>query len=147
GVTVEGYRGERTNARFNAVGPGYFQTVGIDLLAGREFTPADDERRPKVAIVNETFARRFGLMPNPVGRRITPRRTRPGEPDTLTLGTETVGLVRDSKYNSVKDSIPPVFAVPHTQQNLGEMNFYVRTDGDVVTILRQIPGVVRTIDP
>jgi predicted permease len=145
GVTIEG--GQKGSAKFNAVGPGYFGTIGVDLLAGREFTAADDGRSAKVAVVNETFARRFGLGANPVGKRMTPRRTRTGDPDTLTMDTEIVGLVRDSKYSTVKDSIPAFFAVPRAQQRVGEMNYYVRTNGDLTTIMRQIPGVVRAIDP
>ena len=142
GIRVEGYSGEVNTSRFNAVGPGYFRAIGVELIAGREFTPADDRGRPRVAVVNETFARAFGLGPNPVGKRMG---TRGG--DTATLDIEIVGLVKDSKYASVKDSVPPVFALPHRQRNFGEMNFYVRTDGDVATILRAIPNVVRRIDP
>ncbi|HEU4994151.1 MAG TPA: ABC transporter permease [Gemmatimonadaceae bacterium] len=142
GVSVQGYTGTRNTSRFNAVGPGYFRAVGIDLLAGREFTDADDSGTPRVAVVNETFARTFGLGANPVGRRMA---TRTG--DTVTFDIEIVGLVRDSKYNGVKDTIPPVFTTPHHQERVGEMNFYVRTDGDPATLLRAIPAVVRRIDP
>jgi len=145
GVSVEGYKPEGNNrraSRFNAVGANYYRTIGVGLLAGREFTWADDIGRPKVAVVNETFARTYGLGANPVGKRMA---TRTG--DTVTLDIEIVGLVRDSKYNSVRDSIPPVFSTPHRQERYGEMNFYVRTDGDPNTILRAIPTVVRNIDP
>jgi predicted permease len=143
GIKVEGYTSaERANSRFNAVGPGYFKTVGVDLLAGREFTPADDQGRPRVAVVNETFARRFGLGANPVGKRMADRTA-----DTAQLDIEIVGLVRNSKYNSVRDTIPPVFSMPHRQMSAGEMNFYVRTDGDPNVLLREIPVLVRRIDP
>jgi predicted permease len=145
GVSVEGYKPEgnnRVTARFNAVGANYYKTIGVDLLAGREFTWADEKGRPKVAIVNETFARTFGLGANPVGKRMA-RRTG----DTVTLDIEIVGLMRNSKYNSVRDSIPPIFATPHRQETHGELNFYVRTDGDPNALLRAIPVVVRNIDP
>jgi predicted permease len=142
-IEVEGFKGsERPNSRYNAVGPGYYRTIGVQLLAGREFTAADDRGRPKVAIVNETFARRFGLGANPVGKRMANR-----QGDTVTLDMEIVGLVRDSKYNGVRDSIPPVFSLPHRQERVGEMHFYVRTDGDPNAILRAIPALVRRVDP
>ncbi|MEX2152613.1 MAG: ABC transporter permease [Gemmatimonadaceae bacterium] len=144
-VTVEGFRADvhgNAQTRFNAVGPDYYRTIGVDLLAGREFTAADDMGRPKVAIVNETFARKFGLGANPVGKRMAV-----GWGDTLKLDIAIVGLVRDSKYSSVKDSIPPVYSIPHRQESVGEMNFYVRTDGDPNTMIRAIPAVVRRIDP
>jgi predicted permease len=145
GVSVEGYKppdGNFKTSRFNAVGPNYFKTIGVDLLAGREFTSADDIGRPKVAVVNETFARTYGLGANPVGKRMASRTG-----DTVTLDLEIIGLVRNSKYNSVRDSIPSVFATPHLQARYGEMNYYVRTDGDPNAILRAIPTVVRNIDP
>jgi predicted permease len=145
-VSVEGFpRGENVDAQssFNAVGPNHFRTIGVELLAGREFTTADDIGRPRVAIVNETFARKFGLGAEPVGKRMAR-----GSSDTVSLDIEIVGLVRDAKYASVKDEIPPVFFTPHRQErNVGEMNFYVRTDRDPSTILRAIPAVVRRLDP
>ncbi|MEX2180075.1 MAG: ABC transporter permease [Gemmatimonadaceae bacterium] len=145
-VTVQGYRapdGSNANVNFNSVGPGYFASVGIDLLAGREFSAADAVGRPLVAIVNETFARRFGLGANPVGRLMAARTG-----DTVTLDTEIVGLVRDTKYARVKDEIPAVFFTPHRQRgNIGTMNFYVRTEGEPNTIVRAIPAAVARLDP
>ena len=145
-VKVEGFQSDENNrpsASFNAVGAGHFRVIGVPLLAGREFTSADDMGRPKVAIVNETFARKFGLGANPVGKRMAQ-----GSADTIPLDVEIVGLVRDTKYSSVKREIPPVFFVPHRQQrNVGEMHFYVRTAGDPVTMLRAATSLVQRIDP
>jgi hypothetical protein len=68
--------------------------------------------------------------------------------DTVSLSIEIVGLVRDMKYSSVKKEVPPVYFMPHRQMgHVGEMNFYVRTDGDPSVILRQIPAVVQRLDP
>jgi predicted permease len=145
-VKVEGFEStENTNAQssFNGVGPGFFRTTGVSVLAGREFTPADDMSRPRVAIVNETFARRFGLGTNPVGKRMASRGG-----DTVSLDIEIIGLVRDTKYSSVKGEIPPVYFTPHQQlRNVGELNFYVRTNGDPAAILRAVRGVVQRLDP
>jgi ABC-type antimicrobial peptide transport system permease subunit len=71
-----------------------------------------------------------------------------GSADTIPLDIEIVGLVRDTKYSSVKREIPPVFFVPHRQQrNVGEMHFYLRTAGDPVTMLRAATSLVQRIDP
>jgi predicted permease len=144
-VRVEGFtaddRTDGANTSYNMVGPGHFRAIGVELLAGREFTPADDKGRPKVAIVNETFARKFGLLPNPVGKRVAE-----GRSDTLPRDIEIVGLVRDAKYASMKRDVPPVFFVPHRQRSIGEMHFYVRTSGDPVVMLRSAPALVQRID-
>jgi predicted permease len=146
GVKVEGFKSDENNhpsSSFNAVGTGYFRAIGVQLLAGREFTPSDVESSPKVAIVNETFARKFGLGTNPLGKRMADRTG-----DTVSLDIAIVGLVRDTKYSSVKKEIPPVYFIPHRQmRRVGEMNFYLRTDGDPRVILRQIPAVVQRLDP
>jgi predicted permease len=145
-IKVEGLKSDensRANSNFNAVGPGHFRTIGVDLLTGREFTGSDDATHPKVAIVNETFARKFGLGANPVGKRMAGR-----SGDTVSLDIEIVGLVRDAKYSSVKRDVPPVYYIPHKQMDhVGEMNFYVRTDGEPSAMLRALPGVVQRIDP
>ena len=67
--------------------------------------------------------------------------------DTVSLDIQIVGLVRDTKYSSVKREIPAVYFIPHRQMNrVGEMNFYVRTNGEPASMLRAIPGVVQRID-
>jgi predicted permease len=145
-VKVEGFRGGEgvdQQSSFNAIGAGHFRAIGVQLLAGREFTWADDLGRPKVAIVNETFARKFGLGANPVGRRMAA-----GTADSIPLDIEIVGLVRDMKYARVKSDVPPVYFVPHRQQrNVGQLAFYARTEGDPTTLLRAIPPLVQRIDP
>ena len=72
-LAVEGFEAgpdTNTNASFNGVGPGYFRTMGIPLMSGREFTRADAFGAPKVAIVNQAFAKKFNLGDNAVGKRI-----------------------------------------------------------------------------
>jgi predicted permease len=145
-VKVQGFASDENNrpsASFNAVGAGHFRAIGVPLLAGREFTNADDIGHPKVAIVNETFAKKFNLGANPVGKRIAL-----GAGDTLPLNIEIVGLVRDTKYSSVKSDVPPVFFLPHRQQsNVGDMRFYVRTAGEPTAMLRAMSQVVQRVDP
>ena len=145
-VKVEGFKsGEGADAQssFNAIGAGHFRAIGVDVLVGREFTWADDLGRPKVAIVNETFAKKFGLGANPLGKRMAM-----GSADSIPLDIEIVGMVRDTKYASVKRDVPPVFFLPHRQQrNVGQLHFYVRTEGEPATMLRAIPPLVQRIDP
>ena len=145
-VKVEGFKSDENNrasSSFNGIGAGHFRAIGVPLLAGREFTNADDIGRPKVAIVNETFAKKFGLGANPVGKRMAL-----GSGDTLPLDIEIVGLVRDMKYSSVKREIPPVFFVPHRQRSgVGDMHFYVRTASDPTTMLRAARSLVQRLDP
>ena len=71
-VTVEGFKSGPdidNNARFNEISAGYFRTLGVPLLAGREFTASDVAGAPQVAIVNEEFARKFNLGRDAVGKR------------------------------------------------------------------------------
>ena len=146
-VSVQGFRPEadnsNANASFNAVGSGHFRAIGVPLLAGREFTDADNATAPKVAIVNETFARHFRLGANPVGKRMAR-----GASDTIPLDIEIVGLARDMKYSNVKGEIPPVFFTPHRQQaQVSAMYFYVRTASDPTSMLRSMRQLVQRLDP
>ena len=90
------------NSRYNEVGPAYFSTLGVPLLAGRDFTRADALTAPKVAIVNEAFAKKFNLGRNAVGKRIG------NDGLNGALNIEIVGLMRDAKYSQVKNEIPPL---------------------------------------
>jgi predicted permease len=147
-VKVEGFRPDPTVERgssssFNAVGPGHFRAIGVQLLAGREFTEGDLTGQSKVAVVNQTFAKKFNLGDNPVGKLMAT-----GSADSIPLDIEIVGLVRDMKYSSVKRDIPAVFYRPHRQMSgVGDLNFYVRTEGDPNAIVRAIMPLVRRIDP
>jgi predicted permease len=143
-VRVEGFQTGPdidSNARFNRVGPGYFRTMGIPLVNGREFTEADVEGSPKVAIVNQQFARKFNLGVDVVGKRMGSD-GREGD-----LDTEIVGLVQDAKYSEVKGEVPPLFFRPYRQdgQN-GSLFFYVRTGLDAEAFLQGIPRVVAQLD-
>src|SRR5215469_680059 len=96
---------------FNWVGEGYFKTLGIPLLAGRDLDEKDTAASPKVAIVNEEFARRFAKGANPVGLRIR-REATPHEPETV---FEIVGLVKNSKYRDLRERFRPIVYLSVTQ--------------------------------
>ncbi len=144
-VWVEGFPVEPdtdNNARFNEVGPGYFRTMGVTLLAGREFTAADAGEAPKVAVVNRKFAEKFGLDPrDTVGKLMS---TDAGSE----LDIEIVGLVADAKYSDVKDEVPPLFYLPYRQDDrLGFLSFYLRTSLPPASILAAVPRTVAGLDP
>jgi predicted permease len=129
-------------SRYNEVGAGYFHVMGIPLLSGREFTIADVAGAPKVAIVNETFAKKFNLGRDAVGKRIGDG----GRSSTLDM--EIVGLVKDAKYSQVKDTVPPLYFTPYAQDTaVGAMSFYVRTAAGTDQLVRAIPGVIHPLDP
>jgi predicted permease len=144
-VLVEGFeRGPDTdaNSRFNEIGAGYFKTLGVPLLAGREFTESDVVGSGKVAVVNEAFAKKFNLGRDAVGKWMA----RGGDGDSLDM--QIVGLVQNAKYNSVKDEIPPVFYTPYRQDpRVGFMNFYVRSALPPEQVLRSVPTVIARLDP
>jgi len=96
---------------FNWVGEGFFKTLGIPLLAGRDFDEKDTTTSPKVAIVNEEFARRFGKGTNPVGRRIR-REATPTEPEMV---FQIVGVVKNSKYIDLRERFRPIVYLSLTQ--------------------------------
>jgi predicted permease len=96
---------------FNWTGSGYFKTLGTPLVAGRDFGEQDTPSSPKVAIVNQEFARRFGKGANPVGLRIR-REAAPHEPETI---FEIVGVVKDTKYKDLREKADPIVYLPTSQ--------------------------------
>jgi predicted permease len=143
-VAVEGYQpaeGENMNPEVNAVGPGYFQTLGIQMLMGRDFDERDRDGTPRVAIVNETFARYFFKGDNAVGRRFGIGREAAGS-------IEIVGVVRNAKTTAVKDETPRVVYMPLMQEEqLDGAAFYVRTSSEAAMPGQAIRDLVRGIDP
>jgi predicted permease len=147
GVAVQGFKaGPDTDSgsRYNRVGPGYFSALGIPLIAGREFTAADTVNSAKVALVNQTFAKKFGLGNDAVGKLMG---WAPGEGYRSDLDTTIVGVVEDAKYSEVKQTVPPQFFVPYRRdEGLGGMHVYVRTSGDVAQAASVITAVVKRLD-
>ncbi|MBI2614407.1 MAG: ABC transporter permease [Gemmatimonadetes bacterium] len=142
-VNVQGFqRGPDIDAesRFNVIGPAYFSTLGIPLVAGREFTASDGLGSPRVAVVNQAFARKFGLGSDAVGKFMST--------GGRELNIEIVGLVTDAKYSEVKQEIPPLFFTPYRQnESIGSMTFYARTSADPGQVLRAIPAILGRLDP
>jgi len=144
-VTVEGYAAredEDTHVFGNSVGPNYFATMGIPLLGGREFSEADSASSPKVAIINETMARRYFAGRNPIGLHFAFGSGAKVHPDI-----EIVGVVKDSKHASVRQVIHPFAYLPYAQESdLGQATFYVRTIQDPAAMAAALRKAVQGYD-
>ena len=150
-VQVQGYEpkpDENLNPWTNEVGPDYFRTTGMPLVAGREFTERDVDGAPLVAIVNQSFANYFFPNENPIGRRFGFRVM--DNPAAI----EIVGVVKDSLYadmrqGTTEENQTPRFAyIPYQQSTeLNEMTFYVRSAGLATeTMPEQLRQTVRRTD-
>jgi predicted permease len=112
-VWAEGSAGPHVDGMFNRAGPGYFRTMGTSFVAGRDFDEHDNLAAPKVAIVNEEFARKIFHDQNPVGKLFR-REESADKPDTVLL---VVGLVRNTKYYELREDFRPIAFVPSDQDD------------------------------
>jgi predicted permease len=143
---VEGHsykEGENLNPTVNHVLPGFFSAMGIPLLAGREFTNRDLFGAPKVAIVNESFARYFFKDRNPLGLHIGF-----GDPLRAKTDMEIVGVVKDVKQIDLKKAPEnQVWTASLQSERPSGITFYVRTYSDPKTMSVSVRRAVRRIDP
>ena len=117
----------------NVLTPGWFKTMETRMLAGRDFTERDVAAAPRVAIVNEAFARKYFAGQNPIGRRVILRSGPSREP----IEREVVGYVEDAVYRSLREPIPPTMYLPLPQQTDGpsSMAVSVRATGGSPALL------------
>jgi len=144
-VTIEGYAagpGEKMDPHFNSVSPGYFDALGIHVLRGRGFTLKDDRNAPLVALVNWSFANRYFKDGNPIGRRIG-LGSDPGTP----TDTEIIGVVNDTRYESLRDEIPMQVFLCSKQRDAFGAWVYVLMRDDPQNAFRAIRSVVNEMDP
>jgi predicted permease len=129
-------------AYFHYVRENFFRAMEIPLLLGRTFTAQDDLKAPKVAVVNQTFARKYLREGNPIGQRFSLDNTKPDE-------IEIIGLVKDAKYTAQRDEIPATMyrSWLQTPGQTNFMTFEVRTAGDPRAYLPAIRQAVRQVDP
>ncbi len=143
-VRVDGYQPreeENMNPGVNWVAPGFFATMQLPLIAGREFTERDTRGAPPVAIVNETMARYFFKGENAVGRRFGLG----GDPATT---IEIVGVVKDGKHSTLRDEPRRFFYLPLAQnQELESLTFYVRSRVEPGAVAEGLRQAVRRVDP
>ena len=118
----------------NLLSPGWFRTYGTAMIAGRDFSNADGAGSAPVAIVNETFARKFAWGKNPIGVRIR----QPGYGIRPNVDREIVGYVKDAVYRSLREPVPPTMYIPYGQQLEGmpsSMSLSVRAAGGTPVLL------------
>ncbi|SEG30939.1 duplicated orphan permease [Bryocella elongata] len=145
-VTVAGYIAppdESTDVEFPSITPTYFSALQMPLVAGRSFTESDDANHPKVAIVNETFARHFcGTSASCVGRMMAN-----GGGNGVKLDTQIVGVVHDARHTSVNDPIIPTSFRPVKQNAaVSELYYYLRSSGSASDQLPTIRRVMQQLD-
>jgi len=143
-ISITGHQskeGEDMNPWVDSVGPGYFSTMGIPLLAGREFARQDRAGVPRVAVVNETFAHYYYRDENPIGRRFA-RGAVPKD------DVEIVGVVRASKYSTVNEKPHKVVYFAYLQEaNPSSLILYVRAAGDPKALFTTLRREAAALDP
>jgi predicted permease len=143
-IVIAGYRpkpGEDMTAYVNAVSPGYFKTLGIHLLAGRVFRDSDTAKSQAVAVVNESFVKRFLGNGPPVGRFIGK-----GNDPSAPADTEIVGVVNDTNYANLRDAAPRQMYWCATQHMPGG-TAYIRTKQDPRSAFGTIRKLVNEMEP
>jgi macrolide transport system ATP-binding/permease protein len=138
-IAVDGYEmppEEQPTVEYNEVGPDYFATMGIPLLAGREFTRADDEKAALVAIVNETMAAQYWRGKIPIGERV----------QVKGRWMQIVGEARDCKYESVREAPKPFFYVPLRQNFSRGAGLFIRTPLSPETMAAALTREVHALD-
>jgi predicted permease len=143
-IFIEGYQAkedENLNPWFDTVSPGYFSTLGIPLIAGRDFTARDRMGAPRVAIVNDVFANDWFPHQSPIGRRF-------GIGHAAKADIEIVGVVRGSKYSKVDEKTPRVVYMAYAQdENPSSLVVYARSAGDPKLAFATLRREVTALDP
>jgi predicted permease len=129
---------EGTSVQVLPVGTDFLTTMGIPLVMGRDLSAHDDENAPKVALINQTMARKYWRDQNPIGKHFTMGK----------LDLEVVGVVQDLKYTSLRREIAPVVYHPFVQNanSMPHMHFEVRTAGDPTALIPAVRQVVASLD-
>jgi predicted permease len=144
-VRVEGYQprpDEELSVNNSIISSGYFASLGIPLVAGRDLTAQDDAAHPKVAIINETMAHYFFGAKNPIGNKIGTN-----DDPKAPLDIEIVGLVKDAKYVNLKDGPRWHFYTAMAQQpRLFDMTLHARTAGDPGKLTELVRMQVKDLD-
>jgi predicted permease len=138
GLHVEG-SAEDIEISIRIVGPRFFETMGIRLQAGRDFSAADTATSAKVVIVNETIARRYFPGRSAIGARVDVN----GAP-----GTEVVGVIADTKYRGLRDAVPNTVYLPMEQARFlgSERTLHLRTSGSPAAAIAAIRAEIQALD-
>jgi predicted permease len=139
-IAVDGYQpgpDEQPAAEYNEVGPGYFRTLGIPLVSGREFNDADNETSDPVAIVNEKMVAKYWRGEDPVGKRL----------QVKDKWVRVVGVARMAKYGSFGEAPKPFFYVPLWQNFSIRTTVNIRTLKDANAMAADLTRVIHDLDP
>jgi len=128
---------------FRSATPGYFKTMGMQLIKGRDFTPRDGLLSTQVAIINESLARRYFPNQDPLGKRVRPGI---GIDERGWLMREIVGVVRDSKHVSLREEPPPNIYLPHGQFPRHGMTLVVRAENDPEALIGVMQKEAHALD-
>lgn len=129
----------RILVQVNTVGTGYFQTIGIPIVRGRDFNKSDLATSPKIVIVNQTMAQQFWKGEEPIGKRFKFF----GDQDYTTV----VGVAKDSKYNGVAEDPQNFIYQPMTQNYTPQAALHVRGAGDAASLATAVRAATRELDP
>ena len=132
--------GEGASADVRPITPDFFKTMRIAMVAGRDFTPADQTDAPRVAIVTESAAQRIFAGEDPIGKRIDVFIGAPGTP------YEIVGVVKDIRMASLDVDVFPIVYIPHPQLAAGVMTFVVRTSVAPMSLTTGVAAAVHELD-
>ena len=133
--------GEANITWFRRATPTYFETMGIQIVRGRQFKPADDREAPRVVIVNETLAQRYYADQNPVGQRINVNsRDNP-------VWREIVGVAADIKNFGIQQDSRNAMYAPYYQVPTGFMTMVIRSPSEAGPVIETVRSVVAEMDP
>jgi predicted permease len=132
--------GDPTRINGNVIGPGFFTTLGIPLVAGRDFDEQDTEDRPPVVVMNETAVRMHFPGSDAIGKRVS--FDGPQGP-----WREIVGIVRDSRYGSLGEPALPVIYMPVAQNHETGMMLYVRASVPPSSLIGELRRQIQTLEP
>ncbi len=135
-------RQELVEVTYDSATPGFFKTLGARLVQGRDFNQFDTAEAPRVAILNETMARRFWPNQNPIGKRF-----KYGDADSRGPWREIVGVVADIRRSGIDRDVRPSTFLPHAQVAQSFMTVAIRTESDPLTIWDRVRATVWSLDP
>ncbi len=133
--------GQGSSADVRPITPGFFKTMRIPMVAGRDFTTADRTESPRVTVISEAAARREFPGEDPLGKHIDVFIGDPGPP------YEIVGIVKDIRSASLDVDVFPIVYIPHTQLSPGVMTFVIRTNSDPQSLATGVVAAVHELDP
>lgn len=133
--------GEHNQVWIRRVTPGYFETVGLPLVAGRDFARLEDSEAPRVIIINQTLVERFFPDQNPIGQRINLGGT--VDPTWRTV----VGVAKDIKNFSIRGDSRNALYLPYLQVPTSGLSIVIKVDGDPTALIPSVRSVLASADP